>query len=137
MAKQLIEFGYSIDDLSPKFGSEVRGIQLSQFSKAEKDDLAKFVDEGGIIISRDQDFRELPIDQALEWTSHFGKKHIQPTSGAPKGFPSVHLVFRDVVQGQFCKDYFGNKVASIDAILTFCMRNNPLQQLYSESWNRQ
>lgn len=113
LAEQLVKLGYSIDDLSPKFGSEVRGIQLSQLSKAEKDDLAKFVAERGVVIFRDQDFRELPVDQALEWASHFGRQHVHPTSGAPKGFPAVHLVFRDIVEGQFYKDYFSNKVSSI------------------------
>ena len=43
---------------------------------------------------RDQDLADLPIDEALEFGSYFGRLHIHPTSGAPKGHPEVHLVHR-------------------------------------------
>lgn len=46
-------------------------------------------------VFRDQDFAKLPIDQALEVGRYFGRIHIHPTSGAPKGYPGVHLVYRD------------------------------------------
>lgn len=45
-------------------------------------------------VFRDQDFAHLPIDQALELGSYFGRHHIHQTSGAPKGYPEVHLVHR-------------------------------------------
>jgi sulfonate dioxygenase len=37
---------------------------------------------------------DLPIDKALEWGSYFGRHHIHPASGAPKGYPEIHLVHR-------------------------------------------
>ena len=43
---------------------------------------------------RDQDLASLPIDKALEFGSYFGRHHIHPASGAPKGFPEIHLVHR-------------------------------------------
>lgn len=95
VSQQLVKFDYSVKDLTPKFGSEIRGIQLSQLPDSAKNDLARYVAERGVVVFRDQDFRELPIEQALKWASYFGRQHIHPTSGSPEGFPEVHLVYRD------------------------------------------
>lgn len=46
------------------------------------------------IAFRDQDFAHLPIEKAVEIGGYFGRHHIHPASGAPKGFPEVHLVHR-------------------------------------------
>lgn len=43
---------------------------------------------------RDQDFAHLPIDKALDFGGYFGRHHIHQTSGAPKGYPEIHLVHR-------------------------------------------
>lgn len=43
---------------------------------------------------RDQDFASLPIQKAVEYAGYFGRHHVHQTSGAPKGFPEIHLVFR-------------------------------------------
>ncbi|KAJ6258621.1 1,2-dihydroxy-3-keto-5-methylthiopentene dioxygenase [Drechslerella dactyloides] len=45
---------------------------------------------------RNQDFADLPIQQALDFGSYFGRHHIHPTSGGPEGHPEVHLVHRSV-----------------------------------------
>ena len=94
-SQQLVKFGYSVKDLTSKFGTEVRGIQISQLSDLGKNDLARYVAERGVVVFRDQDLRELPIEQALKIASYFGRHHIHPTSGSPKGYPEVHLVYVD------------------------------------------
>lgn len=43
---------------------------------------------------RDQDFASLPIQEVVDYAGYFGRHHVHQTSGAPKGFPEVHLVFR-------------------------------------------
>lgn len=43
---------------------------------------------------RDQDFASLPIQEAVDYAGYFGRHHVHQTSGAPKGFPEIHLVFR-------------------------------------------
>ncbi|RAL10837.1 TauD/TfdA dioxygenase family protein [Aspergillus homomorphus CBS 101889] len=83
-----------VDELTPTIGSEVRGVQLSQLTKEGKDQLARFVAQRKVVAFRDQDFAHLPIDIALEWGGYFGRHHIHQTSGAPKGFPEIHLVHR-------------------------------------------
>ncbi|KAJ9293097.1 hypothetical protein DTO271G3_8041 [Paecilomyces variotii] len=83
-----------VDELTPGIGSEVRGVQLSQLSKEGKDQLALYVAQRKVVAFRDQDFAHLPIEKAVEFGGYFGRHHIHQTSGAPKGFPEVHLVHR-------------------------------------------
>ncbi|KAK9458163.1 hypothetical protein V1511DRAFT_491909 [Dipodascopsis uninucleata] len=97
-----------VKSLTPKFGSEVRGVQLTQLSDAGKDELALFVAERGVVVFRDQDLADQSIEDALKFSSHFGRNHVHPTSGAPKGFPEVHLVYRsknDSVYDSFFQDH--------------------------------
>jgi sulfonate dioxygenase len=47
-------------------------------------------------VFRDQDFAKLPIQHALDWGRYFGRLHIHPTSGAPAGYPEIHLIHRGV-----------------------------------------
>ncbi|KAI4210571.1 MAG: hypothetical protein LQ351_006549 [Letrouitia transgressa] len=86
--------GATVSDITPNIGAEVRGVQLSSLKPAGKDQLALFVARKKIVVFRDQDFAELPIEQALEYGRYFGRLHIHPTSGAPPGHPEVHLVHR-------------------------------------------
>lgn len=50
--------------------------------------------ERKVVAFRNQDFADLPIKEALDYGRYFGPLHIHPTSGAPKGYPEVHLVHR-------------------------------------------
>ncbi|KAJ6157368.1 hypothetical protein N7470_004960 [Penicillium chermesinum] len=83
-----------IDEITPFIGSEVHGVQLSKLSNAGKDQLARYVAERRVVAFRDQDFADLPIQEAVDYAGYFGRHHIHQTSGAPKGFPEVHIVFR-------------------------------------------
>lgn len=104
-----------VDDITPFIGSEVHGVQLSKLSKAGKDQLALYVAQRRVVgrylrhiephkqrlttvspipAFRNQDFASLPIQEAVDYAGYFGRHHIHQTSGAPKGFPEIHLVFR-------------------------------------------
>ncbi|RSH89752.1 hypothetical protein EHS25_001738 [Saitozyma podzolica] len=88
--------GAQVTELSPNFGSEVEGIQLSKLDQRAKSQLALFVAQRGIVVFRDQDFLDQPPEWQLnEWGSTFGRLHIHPTSGQPKDYPEFHLVYRD------------------------------------------
>lgn len=52
--------------------------------------------EAGGTAFREQDLADLPIGDAVEYGRYFGRLHIHPTSGAPHGYPEVHLVHRGV-----------------------------------------
>ncbi|KXX76770.1 Alpha-ketoglutarate-dependent sulfonate dioxygenase [Madurella mycetomatis] len=104
--------GVAVTHLTPTIGTEVRGIQLSTLSPAGKDELARFVAERKVVAFRDQDFADLPIEQALEYGSYFGRHHIHPTSGAPAGYPEVHIVHRGAGDSSVDK-FFANRTSSV------------------------
>jgi sulfonate dioxygenase len=58
-----------IFDVTPHIGTEIHGIQLSQLTETQKDDLALLVAERGVLVFRDQDIN---VDQGLEFGKSFG-----------------------------------------------------------------
>ena len=82
------------EDLAPSIGTVLSGIQISGLSDAGKDQLALLAAQRKVLVFRDQDFADLPIDDALKIGQYFGRLHIHPTSGAPSGHPEVHVVHR-------------------------------------------
>lgn len=101
-----------VKDLTANIGAEVTGVQLSKLNNAGRDELARFVAEKKVVAFRDQDFADLPIQEALDFAEYFGPSHIHPASGAPKGFPKVHLVHRSA-SDTTAHDYFQERTNSI------------------------
>ncbi|KAF7190188.1 Alpha-ketoglutarate-dependent sulfonate dioxygenase, partial [Pseudocercospora fuligena] len=102
----------TVKDLTANIGAEVDGVQISKLNNAGKDELARFVAEKKVVAFRNQDFADLPIQQALDIAEYFGPSHIHPASGAPKGFPKVHLVHRSA-SDTTARDYFEERTNSI------------------------
>ncbi|EPS45132.1 hypothetical protein H072_926 [Dactylellina haptotyla CBS 200.50] len=88
--------GAKVTDLTSNIGVEIEGIQLSSLTDAGKDELALYVAQKKVVAFRNQDFADLPIQEALDYGGYFGRHHIHPTSGGPAGHPEVHLVHRSV-----------------------------------------
>jgi sulfonate dioxygenase len=109
---ELLPASAKVNDLTPTIGTEVRGIQLSSLSNAGKDQLARFVAERKVVAFRDQDFKDLSIPDALEYGGYFGRHHIHPTSGAPEGYPEIHLVHRGAGDDR-ADQYFANRTSSV------------------------
>lgn len=83
---------FETNNISPKLGTEIKGIQLSQLSDEAKDELALFAAQRGVLVFRDQDFLAKGADYISKYVNYFGKTHIHPTSGSPSGTPDVHVV---------------------------------------------
>lgn len=79
--------------ITPKLGTEIKGIQLSSLSESGKDELALLVAQRGVVIFRDQDFFDQGPSFVTDYVKYFGPLHIHPTSGAPKGHPELHVVY--------------------------------------------
>ena len=90
----------------------MKGVQLSKLSKVGQDELALFVAQKKVVAFRNQDFPDLPIQQALNIAEYYGPSHIHQTSGAPKGFPGVHLVHRSA-SDTTAADFFADRTNSI------------------------
>ncbi|KAL1585571.1 hypothetical protein WHR41_06020 [Cladosporium halotolerans] len=106
------EEGVQVRDLTANIGAEVTGVQLSGLDEKGKDELALFVAQKKVVAFRAQDFADLPIQQALDIAESFGPSHIHPASGAPKGFPRVHVVHRSAADTT-AKDFFSERTNSI------------------------
>lgn len=110
--KDLLPEGSKIQKLTPTTGSEVTGVQLSKLTAAGKDQLALLVAQRKVVAFRDQDLADLPIQEALDFGGYFGRHHIHPTSGAPEGYPEVHLVHRNNNAWEF-DEYLATKNSSV------------------------
>jgi sulfonate dioxygenase len=47
--------------LTPRIGSEIDGIQLSQLNDAQKNELALLIAERGVVVFRNQDFKTVCV----------------------------------------------------------------------------
>ncbi|KIJ68710.1 hypothetical protein HYDPIDRAFT_82029 [Hydnomerulius pinastri MD-312] len=86
----------SVIQLTPNLGTEVRGISLAALDSDGRDQLALEVARRGLMVFRNQsDFIDQGPEAYLEWGRHFGRLHVHPTSGHPKDYPQIHLVYKD------------------------------------------
>jgi alpha-ketoglutarate-dependent taurine dioxygenase len=69
-------------------------VQISKLSNAGKYQLVLLVAQRKVLAFRDQDFADLPIQEALDFGDYFGRHHIHPTTGNPEGYPEIHIVHR-------------------------------------------
>jgi sulfonate dioxygenase len=104
--------GAEVSDLTANIGAEVTGVQLSKLTDTGKDELALFVAQKKVVAFRGQDFADLPIQEALDFGGYFGRHHIHPTSGAPEGYPEIHLVHRGS-DDTSARDFFAERTNSI------------------------
>ncbi|EIW86476.1 TauD-domain-containing protein [Coniophora puteana RWD-64-598 SS2] len=82
--------------LTPRLGTEVRGVSLLSLDGDGRDQLALEVARRGLMVFRDQhEFIDAGPESYLEWGRHFGRLHVHPTSGHPKNHPEFHLVYKD------------------------------------------
>ena len=91
-------------DMTPNIGTEVRGIQLSQLTDKQKDELALYVAERGIVVFRDQDFVDQGIQWLKEFATYFGRLHTHQWGPHPKGHPDLDISFRDTAKGTYFDD---------------------------------
>lgn len=80
--------------LTPRVGTEIKGLQLSQLSDAQKDELALLVAERGVVVFRDQDFKDIGLEKQKEFGEYFGRLHVH------------------VGDQLFCKDYLRESYAN-------------------------
>jgi sulfonate dioxygenase len=69
--------------LTPLVGTEIRGLQLSQLTDVQKDELALLIAERGVVVFRDQDFKDIGPEKQKAFGSYFGKLHIHVIFRSP------------------------------------------------------
>ena len=86
----------STEELTPRFGTALQGIDLTQLSPDELDQLALFVAERGVVtLDNQQAFIDQTPEQLKAFGRHFSPRlHQHQVSGQPKGHPEFHLVYK-------------------------------------------
>lgn len=85
-----------VDDLTPRFGSSVKGVDLTQLKPDDLDQLALYVAQRGVVVFQDnQDFIDLGPEEFKRFGLHFSPRlHTHQVSGQPKGHNEFHLVYK-------------------------------------------
>jgi len=63
-------------DYSPKIGTELHGVQLSQLTEDQAEELAALIAERGVVFFRDQD--DLDYSEQVKLGKRWGPLHIHP-----------------------------------------------------------
>ncbi|KAI9283274.1 hypothetical protein BY458DRAFT_486112 [Sporodiniella umbellata] len=112
----LLKGATKVFDVTPHIGTEIHGVQLSQLTSQQKDDLALLVAERGVVFFRDQD---IDVYQGREFGKHFGPLHIHNTFGHPEGLPEVHVVYYDPETSRKYKQSLGLDITTRSAAETW------------------
>ncbi|QLG70983.1 hypothetical protein HG535_0B00200 [Zygotorulaspora mrakii] len=102
----------AVRPITPKLGSEIKGIQLSHLSDAAKDELALLIAQRGVVVLREQDFAEKGPRYVADFVSHFGKLHIHQSSGHPEDVAELHVTYRRPDEQEF-ERLFADRTSSI------------------------
>ncbi|GAA6041403.1 hypothetical protein JCM8097_005230 [Rhodosporidiobolus ruineniae] len=108
--------------LSPNFGAEVDGVDLTKLDSRERSQLALYVAQKGVVVFKNNlNFIDAdPSWQVNDWTTFFGRPHIHVVSGQPKDHPEIHLVYRDASKS-FLQSISANRLSTrnIHSDITF------------------
>lgn len=89
----LLSSATDVFDHTPKIGTEISGVRLSQLTDAQKNDLARLIAIRGVVFFRNQD--DFDIDAQRELGQYFGTLHKHATTAVPQreGLEDVHVVY--------------------------------------------
>jgi taurine dioxygenase len=93
--KHLLANATSIQDITPKIGTVVHGVKLSDLTNAAKNDLALLLSIRGVVFFPAQ--HSLDIDSQRKFGSYYGELHKHATTAVPArgDLDDVHVVYTD------------------------------------------
>jgi len=94
-----------VEDLTPYIGTELKGIQISQLTDAQKDELALLVAERGVIFFRDQD---ITLEQQHALAAHYGIQDRDPNQVDPRHVTILGHDFNIRASNQSGASYHGD-----------------------------
>ncbi|KAH9893769.1 TauD-domain-containing protein [Xylariomycetidae sp. FL2044] len=90
---QLNDPNVKVTKLTPRVGTEITGLQLSELTDEQKDELALLVAERGVVVFRGQNFKDVGIEKQKEFGSYFGPLHIHPVGAHVDGAIEFHNIY--------------------------------------------
>ncbi|KAL2010378.1 hypothetical protein VTN00DRAFT_6185 [Thermoascus crustaceus] len=82
-----------VTKLTPLIGTEIRGLQLSQLTDEQKNELALLIAERGVVVFRDQDFKDIGPERQKAFGEHFGRLHVHPVGAHVDRFLEFHNIY--------------------------------------------
>ncbi|KAK4952432.1 hypothetical protein LTR10_009238 [Elasticomyces elasticus] len=82
-----------VTKLTPRVGTEIRGLQLSELGDEQKNELALLLAERGVVVFRDQDFKEIGPEKQKAFGQYFGKLHVHPVGAHVKDHIEFHNIY--------------------------------------------
>lgn len=91
--KNLLADATDVFDYNPKIGTEVHGVDLTNLTDHQKNDLARLIATRGVVFFRNQ--KNFGIDEQRELGKYFGELHKHATTAVPRreGLEDVHVIF--------------------------------------------
>lgn len=74
-------------------GTEITGLQLSQLTHVQKDELALLIAERGVVVFRDQDFKDIGPQKQKDLGQYFGRLHVHPVGAHVKDHLEFHSIY--------------------------------------------
>jgi sulfonate dioxygenase len=93
-----------VTKLTPRVGTEITGLQLSQLNDAQKNELALLIAERGVVVFRDQDFKDIGAEKQKEFGQYFGRLHVH-VSRPPMSSKYPYLTNFEQPVGAHVKDH--------------------------------
>ncbi|KAK9695007.1 hypothetical protein K7432_013197 [Basidiobolus ranarum] len=84
--KNLLDVATKRTDLTPSIGTELEGLQLSNLTDAQLEDLLALIAERGVVFFRNQEFTQ---EDELKFGRRLGELHIHPFISAPDSYPEI------------------------------------------------
>ncbi|GAA5970705.1 hypothetical protein JCM21900_000972 [Sporobolomyces salmonicolor] len=91
--KALFSAATKVINLSEHIGTEVVGLQLSQLTDQQKDELALLIAERTVVFFRDQD---LTPAQQRDLGAYFGEVEVHPSAAQVPGLPGVSIIWDEL-----------------------------------------
>ncbi|GAA5835117.1 hypothetical protein JCM11251_000167 [Rhodosporidiobolus azoricus] len=91
--KALFAAAKEIRDLTTHIGTEVIGLQLSQLTDQQKDELALLIAERTVVVFRDQD---ITPQAQRDLGAYFGQVEVHPTAAQVPGLPGVSIIWDEL-----------------------------------------
>ncbi|OCF34067.1 sulfonate dioxygenase [Kwoniella heveanensis BCC8398] len=93
--KALLSAAKEVIHLSPHLGTEIVGLQLSELSDQQKDELGLLIAERTVVFFRDQNLT--PQDQ-LKLGKYYGVPEVHPTAARVPGLPGVTIITDEIAK---------------------------------------
>ncbi|WRT67549.1 uncharacterized protein IL334_004521 [Kwoniella shivajii] len=99
--------------VTPLFGSEICGIQLTELSPEGLDELGLLVAQRGFAVFRNQNWKDSGFKKQLDIARHFGPLHKHPVQPRPATETEISVIYQSAAEVRRI-NYWGNRVSGVN-----------------------